>query len=176
MTSEVRVKLALVFAFAALAVSNGLRSTAENVSKPEPQAPIFTYEGTWEGVLDRSRVPDQYRAESSLNPNFAVRIVVHDGKAHVFYNKNDSWLEVKAGSFTLLQRSTNAVLVSITTGVDADGTWVESWVFTLAPLAPNELRGYFQRLVNNANMDRSKKDAVWGAFASGELKRVDGVF
>lgn len=170
------MKLALLFAFATFAVSNVLTSTAENVSKPEPQAPVFTYEGTWEGVLERSRVPDQYRVESSLNPHFAVRIVVHDGKAHVFYNKNDAWLEVKAGSFALLQRSTNAVLVSITSGVDTDGTWVESWVFTLAPLAPDELRGYFQRLVNNADMERSKKDAVWGAFASGELKRVGGVF
>jgi hypothetical protein len=57
------------------------------------------------------------------------------------------------------------------TGVDEDGTWVETWSFAMTLKSPDRMVVHWTRIVNNTDMPPSKKGSKFSVVGMGELAR-----
>lgn len=111
---------------------------------------MFKFLGTWHGTLDPYSAPHYEDADSFLH---TIRIVIKPNRvAQVFTLENGKRDELKQDTFAVEHYGPHAIVVSTTSGKDSDGTWVESYVFTLDHLTPDELVVYSTRIVNNLDM------------------------
>jgi hypothetical protein len=131
------------------------------------------FQGAWEGTLSLGS-ESQGQQEWKWTKNLDVRLVVSKSKASVYLKGKGEWVEIKPGTFTLSAIDTNAVVVSITSGRDDDGRWVETWSFAITVIDDKTLQVLWQRQVKNKDMDPSKPDAVFGKLGFGELTKVSG--
>ena len=125
--------------------------------------------GTWEGALAGINGAGVSTAPADFGQ---MRIVIRDGIAQVFLKHNNDLEEVKPGDFQVVHYLTNAVVMSIDTGHDQDGQWVESWVFTVTQKDANTLLVQFCRQVNNLDMPANAKGSKFTIAAAGELRRI----
>lgn len=134
---------------------------------------LGTYEGTWEGTLTGSTVPDGDEGLTLKNSPH-LRLQIGKGNVSVYTSSTgkSDWREIKPGKFQFTILDTNAVLFSISSGRDDDGTWVETWSFAITVVDATHLHVLWQRQVRNKDMDLSKPDAVFGIVAFGQLVRV----
>jgi hypothetical protein len=144
------------------------------------------FDGRWQGemaVIDMT--PYDPGASAPSVKTRKVQIVINGASAHVFYfyDKTNSWNEVKAGEFVLAVHKTNAVLYATDSSEDVydktgSGGWVETWNYTLTHKDRDSLYVTFVRAVNNYLEPPDKKDDAGhreGRFfvvAFGEMRRV----
>ena len=105
--------------------------------------------------------------------HFNVRISIKDQSVVVESHRTGTWQKIDH-PFHMISNDTNAVISSINSGTDADGIWIETWSFAITLVDAQHLRVSYQRQVNNKLMPRSATDAVFGAFAYGDLHLVPG--
>ena len=80
--------------------------------------------------------------------------------------------EVKRGEFRVFPYMTNAVVFASDSGNDEEGTWVETWNFTLTLKDSNAMLADYSRIVNNLALPLSSDHSKFGVQAFGELKRI----
>lgn len=138
------------------------------------QAPdIGTIDGTWEGELSYLTGPGLGQRRPDAPPSvLKIRIVIDKNDVHVFNFLNGTTEEAKLGSLRLTRLLTNAVVASIDSGNDKDGTWVETWTFVLTLKDKGTLNAIWTRQVNNINLPLDVSYSKFARAASGELKRV----
>jgi hypothetical protein len=131
---------------------------------------MFQFAGTWEGTLKR------YSAEGFIDgagQSVALRVkIASNGDAQVYYLADGAWLEAKPGTFHAISWATQAIVTSADTGTDKDGTWVESWTFTLVRVDASTVQTYVLRAVNNLDMPLSNQHHHFAWGFSGVLRKV----
>ena len=127
--------------------------------------------GDWRGTLVIANAPDSHDDLEWRNPN-RLRFVISESSLRVYAWVNETWTEIKPGTFGITASDTSAVITSITSGTDEDGVWVETWSFALTVMDSQHVRAMFQRQVNNKDMKRDDPAATWGQIAFGILERA----
>ena len=126
--------------------------------------------GDWRGTLVTANAPDSADDFEWRSPT-RFRLVISDSSRRVYVWNEETWREIKPGTFGITVFDTSAVVTSITRGIDEDGVWVETWSFALTVIDSNHVRAMFQRQVNNKDMKRNDPGATWGHVAFGVLER-----
>jgi hypothetical protein len=149
----------------------------EQVNKPATidllKLRAATYDGTWSGTLkclyDPGLWPDDecdiglvLKIEGS---HFSVQQVIRSKKG--VETKSD----INPDQFRVAYLSTNAIAVSMDTGNDEDGTWVETWSFIMTLNDPDHMTIHWTRVVNNLDMPKGQKGSKFSIVGMGELVR-----
>ncbi len=150
----------LVFGFAFMFVALPVRAADD----------LGTLDGTWEGSLAVIGAPG-FKAPG---PPYVIRIVIAGTAAHVFgrYRSGDPYQEVKPGAFHVSRLGPNGVVVAMDSGNDNEGTWVETWNFTVTLKQRDTLIAVFCRTVNNLNLPLSVDHSKFTETQAGELNRA----
>jgi hypothetical protein len=136
-----------------------------------PDDPMFQFSGTWEGALDGHGGP-HFVDGSGHSRSFRIIIDSH-GNATVFQQLDSEWKEMKPpGSFRLTKWGSQAVVSSITSGRDDEGTWVENTSFTLVRHDQDTVVAYWLRTVNNLDLPTTHEDYHFAWGFSGKMSRV----
>jgi hypothetical protein len=80
---------------------------------------------------------------------------------------------MKPGTFSIYNWGSQAVIYSLTSGQDKDGTWVEGSSFTLVHHSPSSIIAYWLRTVNNLNLPTDNPDFHFAWEFSGEMRKVN---
>jgi len=127
--------------------------------------------GDWRGTLVIANAPDSHDDLDWRNPT-RFRFMISESSVRVFAWDNETWREIKPGTFGITTYETSAVITSITSGTDEDGVWVETWSFAVTVIDSDHVRTMFQRQVNNKDMKRDDPAATWGQIAFGIMERA----
>lgn len=133
---------------------------------PAQAADLGTLDGTWDGTLsavDRSQQIASY----------GVRIVIAGANAHVFtLYANGIFQEVKPGKFHVSRLGPNGIVAAIDSGQDNEGTWVETWNYTVTLKQKDTLIVNFCGTVNNVDLPLTSDHSKFAEVDAGELKRT----
>lgn len=143
-----------------------------HISSPTPTltADLGGLDGSWEGELTFLRGATLW--SPSKTTGLRDRITIQGTSARVYAIYSDRAEEVKPGSFHMEQLMTNAVISATDSGKDNEGTWVETWVFSLTQKDKDTLLVNFSRIVNNIDLPLENDHSKFAVAASGELKRL----
>jgi hypothetical protein len=123
---------------------NDIKSNNEKLS-----ADFGGLDGSWEGELT-------FLQEATLHQTKAktgrYRITIQGTSVRVYFILSDDVREIKSGKFHMEDLMTNAVIFATDSGKDNEGTWVETWVFSLTEKDKDTLLGNFSRMVNNIDL------------------------
>ena len=160
--SPIRVTLAAVF----------IVCTACSVAASAKAPPIAQQlQGQWQGTLRRAKLPEAGQNFDWSSPA-RIRIDITAANISVYVWNDEKWREIKPRTFGVTFFDTNAVITSITSGRDEDGTWVETWSFALSVIDSHRVHASFQRQVNNKDLKRDDPNAAWGEIAFGTFERM----
>jgi hypothetical protein len=134
-------------------------------------SPHYLYQGTWEGALTHVATSLGEEGAKGIR-ELVLRVRFENDTISVAIKLEGEWTDVKPGTFQISQYDTNAVVTSITSGSDDDGTWIETWSFAITPIDDSHIDVLWQRQVKNKNMDATNPYAVFGGVAYGELTRL----
>ena len=129
-------------------------------------------DGTWEGTLSWASGPGLAPYEGDRRQKWSWRIRISGRDAQVFFVSGGNAEESKPGEYQVVRLRTNAVVVSVDSGKDDDGTWVETSSFTLTQKDRNTVIAVWTRQVNNNNVPLSNEHSKFTVVAVGELKRA----
>ena len=157
--------------------SVGLFATPTSAQTPSPESSKLraaSYDGKWSGVIkclyDPGLWPEDecdIRLSFDIRGNaIAVQQIVRSKKGE------ETKSDINPGNFRFIRLNTNAIAVSLGTGQDEDGTWVETWSFAMTLKDPDHMVVHWTRLVNNVDMPRDKKGSKFSSVGMGELVRV----
>ena len=151
-------------------------SIAEDKSTEGARLRAATYDGTWSGTIkclyDPGLWPDD---ECDIGIRFDIAgnsISVQQGVRTK--NGESTSSTINDGRFALVRLATNAVAISIDSGNDEDGTWVETWSFAMTLKDPDHMIVHWTRIVNNLDMPLAKKGSKFSTAGMGELVRKPG--
>lgn len=122
--------------------------------------------GTWEGELKNVDLKGDGKTGTQW-----YRVVIDGKQASVFYKKDDKLIEIKAGQFRVERHLTNAIVMAITSGLDNEGLWVETWAYAVTPKDRNTLIANLMRVVNNNNLPLTNDHSKFSSALTGELQR-----
>jgi hypothetical protein len=133
-----------------------------------------SYDGSWVGVVnclyDPGLWPDD---ECAIGLNFEIHGNAISVKQIVHTKKGQETIsEVNKGKFQFDRLASNAVAISMDSGEDDDGTWVETWSFAMTLRDPDHMVIHWTRIVNNLDMPKEKKGSKFSSVGLGELVRV----
>jgi len=132
------------------------------------------YDGKWTGVVNCLYDPglwpaDECEVHFTLDihgPLVLVEQIVRSKKGE------ETKSNINAGKFTFVRVSTNAVAMSIDTGKDEDGLWVETWVFAMSLIDLDHMLVHWTRVVNNTDMPKGQKGSKFSSAGMGEFARL----
>jgi hypothetical protein len=131
---------------------------------------LGTLDGTWEGNLAVTPVP------TSAGPGgpYTVRIVITGANARVFTHglAGGAFHEIKPGLFKVARIGPSGVIVALDQGDDDEGTWVETWTFSVTLKQPDTLITNFYRVVNNVDLPLTVDHSKFSEAKAGELLRT----
>jgi hypothetical protein len=161
----------------ALLSANSFATTsidAPIVPAESAQLRAASYNGKWSGTIkclyDPGMWPDD---ECDIGLNFEI-----SGSAllvrQVVKSKNgkESTSDINPGKFQFIRLATNAIAISLNSGLDEDGTWVETWSFAMTLTDPDHMLVHWTRIVNNVDLPRHEKGSKFSSVGMGELLRI----
>jgi TonB family protein len=126
-------------------------------------------DGTWEGDL-------MFLQGATLSQKEPVtvryRLTVQGPIVHVYVVRPQDVKEIKPGKFHIDLFMTNAIIYATESGKDHEGTWVETWVFTLTQFDRDTLLTNFSRVVNNLDLPLTSDHSKFAKEAAGKLSRT----
>ena len=137
---------------------------------PTLNADFGGLDGSWEGELTFLRGATLWSPLKTTG--LRDRITVQGTSVRVYAIYSDRAEEVKPGSFHMEALMTNAVISATDSGKDNEGTWVETWVFSLTEKDKDTLLVNFSRIVNNIDLPLGNDHSKFALAATGELKRL----
>jgi hypothetical protein len=126
-------------------------------------------DGVWEGSLTYVEGPGWSKIS---NPTRWTKLAIQGNSAQAFYKNDNKVVEIKPGAFKIERLRTNAIIFAVDTGTDADGRWVQNWVYAITEKDSDTLIVNLFSMANNLNTPLSSPASKWTAAATGELKRA----
>ena len=148
------VRIFLITALALLSITSCSSVPTKSSSYPSP-------DGNWSGAIPFG---------DSSSESLELRISIDGTRARVWTVHAGSRIEVKPGTFRVQRHLSNAVIHSMDSGQDEDGTWVESWVLVVTPVTQDKLLVTWSRVVNNIDLER--ESSKFSSQASGIIQRL----
>ena len=143
---------------------------SSNAAQPNTMGVDFgSLDGTWEGDLAFLQGATLSQKEPATG---RYRITIQGSAVHVYMVRPQDLREVKPGLFHIERLMTNAVISASQSGQDNEGTWVETWVFTVTQENGTTLLTNFARVVNNIDLPLSNDHSKFAKEAAGELKLI----
>lgn len=143
-----------------------LTLVVEVTTIPCKAAELGKLDGKWEGKL--SVAANSFAPAAEELSKGAIRLVISPKVIQVFLNG----VEVKPKLFKMQSHMTNAVIFAINSGRDTDGTWVETWAFSVTLKDNDNLIVNYSHLVNNRDVPANKEGSKFFALAAGEFQRA----
>jgi len=126
-------------------------------------------DGAWEGTM--TVVHDE--PATATGDSVRMRLQFDGDQTRVFINRSGApFREVKPGQFRTTRVGPSAVITAVDTGVDNEGTWVESWSFSVTLLSADTLMTRFTRIVNNVNLPSDSDHGKFAYVSVGTLHRI----
>jgi TonB family protein len=132
-------------------------------------AQFGSFDGSWEGDLTFLQGGTLSQKEQTTN---RYRISIQGTKVRVFDLRPEGAREIKPGKFHIDLLMTNAIIYATESGRDHEGTWVETWVFTLTQFDRDTLLTNFSRMVNNLDLPLTSDHSKFAKEAAGKLSRI----
>lgn len=129
---------------------------------------LGSLDGSWEGEL---KITYDSLPSSGGSQTVWYRLAIQGSSAHIFYKSKGEVGELDDRKVEIARVGSNAVIISIASGRDDDGTWVETWVFAVTLKDRNTLIAHFTRMVNNNDLPLSVAHSKFSRAAVGELRR-----
>lgn len=166
--------LALLFALAFAIAQNAAAAVTGPSESPGMQLRAASYDGTWKGKVNCLHDPgiwpeDECAAQFTLvirGPSIDVEQVIRSKKG------TETTSKINPGRFKFVRVSSNAVALSIESGADEDGTWVETWSFVMTLEDPEHMLVHWTRVVNNLDIPKGKTGSKFSSVGMGEFSRV----
>lgn len=133
-----------------------------------------SYDGTWSGVVKCLYDPGIW-PDDECDVSFTFTIQGQDLRiTQVIRSKKgeETKSEINPQKFRFLKLSTNAVAVSMDSGNDEDGSWVETWSFVMTLADPTHMIAHWTRVVNNVDMPIEKKGSKFSSVGMGLLVKA----
>jgi len=132
------------------------------------------YDGKWTGVVNCLYDPGLWPADECevrftldiRGPLVLVEQIIRSKKGEEIKSN------INPGKFTFVRVSTNAIAMSINTGKDEDGLWVETWAFAMTLRDPDHMLVHWTRVVNNTDMPKEQKGSKFSSTGMGEFARL----
>lgn len=133
-----------------------------------------SYDGKWSGTIKCVYDPGLWPEDEC---DIGLTFEIHGSSLSVQQvvrskNGKETKSEVNPGKFQLSRLATNAVAISLDTGNDEDGTWVETWSFAMTLTDPDHMTVHWTRIVNNIDMPKNEKGSKFSSVGMGELVRI----
>jgi hypothetical protein len=138
------------------------------VAAPVMAQDLGTLDGTWQGSLHPLNDPSLASRRSPV----IVRLVISNNTIQVFQPGQDGvFVEIKPGTYSITRLKTNAVILSVDTGKDREGTWVQSHTYSVTLKDANTLLTNLYWVVNNNDLPPDQDFSKFTVAAVGELSR-----
>lgn len=170
------MKRYVLLAALALACSMLLAAPSQEQAHPSASAALrgASYDGTWNGTVKCLYDPGLWPGDECdiglileiKGSDFHAQQVVRSKAGEV--TKSD----VNPGQFSFARLATNAVAVSLESGHDEEGTWVETWNFVMTLKDPDHMIVHWTRVVNNVDLPPDRKGSKFSSVGMGELTRA----
>ena len=148
-------------------------SNAQVADGPGAKLRTSSYDGRWSGTVNCLYDPGLWPEDEC-----AVRFTFDIKGANINIDQivrsksgEETKSTIKPGKFLLIRRLTNAAAISLETGNDEDGTWVETWSFSMTLTDPDHMLVHWVRVVNNIDMPRNAKGSKFSLVGMGEFSR-----
>jgi len=170
-------KLTLLITFILLTL--GIPFEANSAVAPQgevtelPKLRTASYDGKWGGTIRCLYDPGMWpEDECDIGLNFKIDGDSFFAEQSIRNKKTgeSKKYEVKT-KFQFMQLATNAVAISLNSGNDEDGTWVETWSFVMTLKDPEHMIVHWTRVVNNIDMPRNMTGSKFSSVGMGELVR-----
>jgi len=147
---------------------------AQTISPESTQLRAASYDGKWAGTIKCLYDPGLWPGdECDIGLVFEIKGSVVQVQQTVRSKKGEETKSnINPGRFRLFKLATNAVAISLGTGKDEDGTWVETWSFAMTLKDSNHMIVHWTRIVNNVDMPIGKKGSKFSSVGMGELART----
>lgn len=166
--------LFVLFSANALATVSENAPVASIASAESAQLREASYDGRWSGTIKCLYDPGLWpEDECDFGLTFEIR-----GSSlsvqQVIRSKNgkETTSTINPGKFQFVRLATNAIAISLETGHDEDGTWVETWSFAMTLTDPDHMTVHWTRIVNNIDMPKSEKGSKFSSVGMGKLVRM----
>jgi hypothetical protein len=158
---------------ACLALVTTPRVYAQLSSPESAQLRSASYDGSWSGTIKCLFDPGLWpEDECDIGLTFEIKGNALFVRQTVRSKKGEETKsDINPGQFRLFKLGTNAVGISLGTGRDEDGTWVETWSFAMTLKDPDHMIVHWTRVVNNIDMPVTKKGSKFSSVGMGELVR-----
>lgn len=132
-----------------------------------------SYDGTWSGTIKCLYDPGLWPEDES---DIGLTLHIHGNDIaveQVIRSKHgeETKSEIDPGRFRLGRLGPNAIAISLDTGEDEDGTWFETWSFSMTLLDADHMAVHWTRVVNNIDVPKDKKGSKFSIVGMGELVR-----
>ena len=132
-----------------------------------------SYDGVWTGTVKCLHDPGIWPEDEC---DIGLRLAIADKIIRVrettrSRNGKETPSDLDPAKFRFAALGTNAVAISMDTGADEDGTWVETWSFVMTLKDPDHMIVHWNRVVNNVDVPASSKGSKFSIAGMGELAR-----
>jgi TonB family protein len=135
----------------------------------DTQQQFGSFDGSWEGDLIFLQGATLSQKDQTT---VRYRISIQGMKVRVFVVRPEDAKEIKPSKFHVDFLMTNAVVYAMESGHDNEGTWVETWVFTLTQIDKDTVLTNFSRMVNNLDLPLASDHSKFAKEAAGKLRRI----
>lgn len=143
-----------------------------NGTAPAPDL-VGPLDGTWEGTWEGDLIFLQGATLDQKGPvTVRYRLTIQGPIVHVYIVRPQDVREIKPFKFHMDFLMTNAVVYETDSGHDDEGTWVETWAFTLTQIDKDTVLTNFSRMVNNLDLPLSSDHSKFAREAVGKLRRI----
>ncbi len=169
------LRTALAAATLGVAIIDPLTCAAQGHGTPDgARLRAASYNGVWTGTVkclhDPGIWPDD-DCDIGLRLDIADKVLrIRETTRSRKGQETPSDLDPAKFRFAVL--GTNAVAVSMDSGSDEDGTWVETWSFVMTLKDPDHMIVHWNRVVNNVDLPASAKGSKFSIVGMGELSRA----
>jgi len=172
-----RLTLLITFILLTLGIPFSANSvvTSQGDVTERPKLRTASYDGKWGGTIKCLYDPGLWPGdECDIGLNFRI-----DGDSFLVEQtiRNKKTGESKKYEvntrFQFMRLATNAIAISLNSGDDEDGTWVETWSFVMTLKDPDHMIVHWTRVVNNIDMPKNMSGSKFSSVGMGELVRED---
>lgn len=166
--------LYLLFAIASALSLNATAAVTAPSEAPGKLLRSASYDGTWKGEVNCLHDPGLWpEDECAVQFTLAIQGASISVEQQVRSKSGKETIsDINPGMFSFVRKGTNALALSMQSGDDEDGTWVETWSFVMTLEDADHMLVHWTRVVNNTDMPKAQRGSKYSSVGMGEFSRV----